>query len=274
MQIMDFMPFCAAAALAGFGYLIGAFVSKTRHWRAGFVTALSLFLLLTLLGRVPALHYRLAYSWYGRGRIELFLFAFCVPLLFGVVIPRLGGCRQRLMVGLLAAIGTMYFGWLPFLEFALVRPRLTALETWRENEVCLQTTDFTCGPAAAVSALGQLGLQADESDLAIAAYATPSLGTSVGQLAHAIESLYGSQGVCCSVVRLETVELLRSRCPVIVPVKYRFMADHFVVILEVDDNVVIADPLKGLVRYNVTDFRVIWRGVGIIVCLDELSRPH
>ncbi len=265
MVPMDFLAFSAAVVLAGFGSLMGAFFSKTKGWKVVFFLALGLFLLLIAVGRVPALHYRLAYSWYGRGRVELFLFSFCIPLMFGVVVPRFSDVRQRLMVGLLAAVGTMYFGWLPFLEFALMRPRLAALQTWRENEVCLQTTDFTCGPAAAVSALAQRGVHAEESELAIAAYCTPRLGTSVGPLVQSIESLYGDQGVRCRIVRFESVEQLQARCPVIVPVKYRFMTDHFVTVLQVDEEVVVADPLKGLVRYSKDDFGGIWRHVGIVV---------
>ena len=262
----DIFTILVVSALSLSGALAGVYVSKGRRWAMWFGGALCLFTVMLLLSRWSALHYRLAYAWWGRGRFDSVLFAVCLPLMFGAIIPRLAGGRQRLMVGVLAVIGTGYFGLLPFVEFALVRGRLAGLETWRENGICLQTTDFTCGPAAAVSALGQLGVQAEESDLAIAAYATPSMGSSLGQLAYAIESLYGDQGIRCGVKRFTSVEQLDGQCPVIVVVKHRFMADHFVAVLSVEDDVVtIADPLKGLERRDAKLFCRQWRFVCICV---------
>jgi predicted double-glycine peptidase len=51
---------------------------------------------------------------------------------------------------------------LPFLVPALIKERLSNLTTRLDsNGICYQSTDYTCGPAAAVTALRRLGLQAD-----------------------------------------------------------------------------------------------------------------
>ena len=144
--------------------------------------------------------------------------------------------------------------------------RLRGLETWREDGICLQTTDFTCGAAAAVTALHQLGLQVEESELAIAAYTTPSWGTSSGQLTNAIERLYAKQGIRCRIMRFHSIEEVRGLCPIIATVEHSFMVDHYVAVLSVEEDVVVVgDPLKGLERLSFEAFNRKWRRVGIAV---------
>ncbi len=266
MHYSDLSAVLGAVVLAIGGGLAGHSLSKHRYWSVTFGIFLALFLIILILKRIPFLYYQFSFSWVGQGHIEPLAFSFLLPAVFGMLIPRLKIPRQRLMVWVLAAVGTGYLGVMPFVESALVRQRLQGLETWREDGICLQTTEFTCGPAAAVTSLHQLGLQAEESELAIAACTTPSRGTSVGQLANAIESLFSDQGVKCRFVRFSSVEQMHDLCPVIVTVKYRFMIDHFVTVLAVeDDTVVLADPLKGTERLSYEDFCCKWRRIGIVV---------
>ena len=132
--------------------------------------------------------------------------------------------------------------------------------------ICLQTTDYTCGAAAAVTALALLGVEAEESALALASFTTPSRGTSDVLLAGAIETLFADQGVACRLIWFSSIEQMRDICPVIVTVKHRFMIDHYVTVLAVeDDGVMIADPLKGLERVSYDAFGRKWRRVGIAI---------
>lgn len=57
---------------------------------------------------------------------------------------------------------------------ALVQAQLRSLPTRVDPDgVCLQNTPYTCGPAAAVTALRRLRLPAEESELAKLAFISP-----------------------------------------------------------------------------------------------------
>jgi len=240
---------CTAEIL---GYLL-------RH----FVFALLAFV---LSNRIPSLFYAESFYRLFSGRFVYFAYSLLIPFVFGLLFPRLVGLRQRRMLWILTA-ATVYFGILPFAETVWVRPRLAGLETWREDGgICLQTTDYTCGAAAAVTALALLGVEAEESVLAIASFTTPSRGTSDSLLSVAIESLFADQGIGCRLIWFSSIDQMRDICPVIATVKHRFMIDHYVTVLAVDDDgVTIADPLKGLERVSYDAFGRKWRRVGIAI---------
>ncbi len=51
-------------------------------------------------------------------------------------------------------------------------------------------------------------------------------------------------------------------------IKFGFLVDHFVTVLEVTDaEVVVGDPLTGLERMSYDQFRQKWRFVGVVVRL-------
>ena len=266
MQVSDVLIAFGAAVLALAGGLTGGYCSTRKYWGVCFGISFCALLAFVLFHRFPSLYDAVPYASFFKGRSVFFAFSVLIPLVFGLLIPRLAARRQRRMVWVLAAVATGYFGILPFAETAWVRPRLSRLETWREDGVCLQTTDFTCGAAAAVTALARLGVEAEESALAIASFTTPSRGTSDAQLANAIESLFADQGVVCRVVRFSSVAQMRDCCPVIATVRHTFMVDHYVTVLSVEDAmVVVGDPLRGLERLSFAEFGTKWRRGGIVV---------
>lgn len=246
--------------------IAGTYFSKKKYWMGVFGIAFVFFLAILCINRIPSLHYHLPVSWFFKGHRESLMFSILLPVMFGTLIPQLKAPRQRLMVWGLAVVGTGYVGIVPVVEGIVVRTQLEGLETWREDGICLQTTGFTCGPASAVTALECHGIKAEESELAIAAYTTPSWGTSNRDLADAIEKLYGRQGIRCRIERFDSIEQLRGICPVIATVEYRFMVDHYITVLDIEDDVVlVGDPLKGQDRLSYEAFEEKWRRVGIIV---------
>ena len=49
-------------------------------------------------------------------------------------------------------------------------------------------------------------------------------------------------------------------------IKYAFLVDHYVTVLEVTDTeVVVGDPIGGLRRMSYADFRKEWRFVGVVL---------
>ena len=160
---------------------------------------------------------------------------------------------------------------LPFLVPFFLIGKFEALTTVVDNAgVCIQTTRYTCGPAAAVTALRQLNIQADEGQIAILAYSTPFWGTNGDLLAHAIQKRYESEGILCQYRRFDSVSQLKGNCPAIAVVKFAPLIDHYVTILEVTDNSVhIGDPLEGRQIFTSARFEEKWRFIGILVKREE-----
>lgn len=60
---------------------------------------------------------------------------------------------------------------------------------------CLQSNDYNCGPAAAVTALRKLGLPAEEGEIAILAHTSSATGTPPDVLARALQDRYEKEGL-------------------------------------------------------------------------------
>ena len=64
----------------------------------------------------------------------------------------------------------------------------------------------------------------------------------------------------------KSIEELRSAGLTLAVVKYGFLVDHWVTVLQVTDTeVVIADPLAGLDRQSYEEFAKRWRYEGIVL---------
>jgi len=97
------------------------------------------------------------------GRKKFAVLAFVTTLILTTPLSRLPQKRDRALISyLMAAIVFLVSVW-PFLTPAFNRNQLAGLQTRINGDgVCLQNTDYTCGPAAAVTALRKLGLPARE----------------------------------------------------------------------------------------------------------------
>ena len=142
----------------------------------------------------------------------------------------------------------------------------------RLGGVCLQATDYSCGPAAAVTALRRLGIPAGEGEIAILAHTSNAIGTPSDLLATAIQKRFGPQGVDCRYRSYRSVQELRQGAPAITLAVIRFslFVDHYVAVLHVDETrVVVGDPAKGLRAYTIGDFERIWKHTGV-----QIQRGH
>jgi predicted double-glycine peptidase len=71
----------------------------------------------------------------------------------------------------------------------------TCQRTSTRTVCCRQSTDYTCGPAAAVTALRKLGFPAEEGQIAIVSYTSATTGTPPDILAEALRKYYGKDGL-------------------------------------------------------------------------------
>ncbi|GAI31450.1 unnamed protein product, partial [marine sediment metagenome] len=137
----------------------------------------------------------------------------------------------------------VWFSVLPFLVPALIRGYLANLATRVDsNGICFQSTDYTCGPAAAVTALRKLGLSAHEGELAILSHTSPVAGTLPWCLYTALQNRYSAEGLRCQYRRFDSVGQLKHAGVTLVVVRDTLLSDHCVAVLEVSDRrVTVAD---------------------------------
>jgi predicted double-glycine peptidase len=247
------------------GLLIGKV--KRRTWLLGYAIPLILIVMVALVRNINWLRFYQPFYFINAGRREFVIFAFAIPIVFGTLIPRLSRKREKILISIMLIIASVLFFVFPFMTPALVRHKLENLRTtFSDDGFCLQTTNYTCGPAAAVSALARFGIEAQEGEIAVLAYSSPQMGTADDLLGRAIEKRYGSEGIRCSYRYFDSIEQLKHNCPTIAVIKYSFFVDHYVTVLKVTENkVIIADPIVGGAEYTYEQFKDKWRFVGIVV---------
>ena len=142
-----------------------------------------------------------------------------------------------------------------------------------KDGVCMQSTGFTCGPAAAVTALRALGIQATESELALC-FGTSSLtGTPDDVVAIGLRERYADQGLVVEHRFMRSVEEFRAWPAALAVVEYSTFQDHFVAVLGVTDTMVtVGDPLTGRTQMPIAEFEEKWRRVGVLLRSEKRPR--
>ena len=255
--------------LALLAIILGLAVSQLKKpwWLIGYAIPLLLLLLIALARNINSLRFTIVFSTINAGRNEFIAFACAIPMVLSILIGRLPGKRQKALMAILIAIASVQFIVYPFLVPALIRNKLSRLPTIiTDDGVCLQNTDYTCGPAAAVTALARLNIEANEGELAVIARTTPQMGTPDDMLADAIEKRYGDCGIRCQYRYFDSIHQLKLKGPTIAVVKFAFLIDHYVTVLEVTDKeVIVGDPLEGKQTLTYEQFREKWRFIGITI---------
>jgi len=264
----------AGVVLVAFlGVLLGRSFSRLRKpfWLLGYLFPAVLILMLALVRFDPALYFVRPFLWIVGGRIRFVTLSFAVSM--GLIVPlsRLPRKGEKLIVCALMGGFVTWFSVLPFLVPALIKERLSSLQTrFDSNGICRQSTDYTCGPAAAVTALGKLGLSGDEGELAVLSYSSPVVGTLPACLSSALENRYRADGLRCEYRRFESIDQLRNAGVTLAVVRDAFLLDHCIAVLEVsDDAVTVADPVTGARLMPYRQFEKIWRFSGIVLQRDS-----
>jgi len=251
--------------------LAGTFVGwrlsclRSRWWLAGYLGPLFIILLCGAAFRHRALELIAPFSWLVSGRREYVVLAFCGAMLFGVLLPKLRLRRQRALLGILIAVIVLVQAAWPFLAPVFNKAKLAALTTTFDGDgVCLQNTSYTCGPAAAVTALKQLGIAADEGELAILCGTTDSTGTPPDVLTERLNFRFHGAGLQAVHRAFRSTSGLHGQTPALAWVRFAFLTDHVVAVLEVtSEAVVLGDPFRGKRVLTHGEFEREWRFVGV-----------
>lgn len=240
-------------------------------WFLGYILPLFLILLIGIAYRFRSMEFHAPFRWLMAGRTEYALTAFLAAMVLTTPLSKLPLRRDRIAVSALMVwvIGQVA-AW-PFLAPAFNRHRLAALQTHVDSEgVCRQSTDFTCGPAASVTALRRLGLPADEGAIAIRCRSSSAMGTPPDMLCAALKSRYARDGLSCEYRSFRSVAELKQPGCTVALVKFGLLLDHYVTVLEVgDQSITVGDPLLGKQTLSHAEFTQKWRFVGVVLNRDR-----
>ena len=255
--------------IAVFGVIAGRAFSRFRksYWMLGYILPGVLIAMLAMVRFNNTLYFVSPFSWIAAGRIRFVVLSLAVSMGLTVPLSRLPYKFEKLIVCILMAGFVAWFSVLPFLVPALIKDHLSNLQTkFDKNGICRQTTDYTCGPAAAVTALGKLGLRADEGELAVLSYSSPVIGTLPACLSSALQDRYSAEGLNCRYRRFDSVAQLKNAGITLALVREALFMDHCLAVLEVsDDAVIVADPVTGARLMPYEQFEKIWRFCGIVL---------
>ncbi len=266
------------AVLAMGFYAAGLHISRLRRpwWIAGYVIPIALTAIIAVARWVPTLEMRMPFRLLMSERREYIIMSIATALLLSIPAARVGRRVTAVLVTAFAALFVIHFSLLPYLLPAFNRAELRSLKTHFDNYgVCLQSTGYTCGPAAAVSALREFDIAAEEGVLAVFSYSTSSAGTPPELLCRAMMKLYKKDGIECEFRAFDRAADLKEVLPVLAVVKFGFLVDHYVTVLRVtDDYITVADPAQGMRVLSVEEFESNWRRQGITVRRRADSTEH
>jgi hypothetical protein len=266
------MQVLVVSAAAGSALCIGRFYFARSYRRAVWGGLASIgWLAFVLTAHLVHFHSTSAgFDWVAGSRNKFLLIGFAVC--FGLLgpIPYLNRMWKKAFTLAVLILFLAVFIGLPFF--------VPAFYSWRspdrpdcfdENGICRQSTSFTCGPAAAVTALKKIGLDASESQIAQAAGTIPAVGTGMWDLAQGLQKLFGPEQLKCRYARADSLDLLPEGQVALAVIRQTFWMDHCVAILKITPGeVIFADPANGLSSLPRTAFEASWRKTAIV-----LSRP-
>ena len=258
-----------SASFALAGVLLGYFFSRQPkpYWIFGYIIPLALVLIYGTAIHFPSLSFTPPISWMMMGRKKFAILGFIAAMVLTTPLSRLPLKRDRIVISVLMAAIIFFISVWPFLAPVFNRNELAHLQTqFDPNGVCRQKTGYTCGPAAAVTALHKLGLDGDEGQLAILSFTSSMTGTPPDILAEVLQKSYGKDGLVVEYRAFKNISELKQAGLTLAVVKFGLMVDHYVTVLEVTDSeVIVGDPLNGLDRMSYEEFQKNWRFVGVVL---------
>jgi predicted double-glycine peptidase len=260
--------------IAVIGFFLGRWFSRlNKWWWVGFVIPFVLLVMIGSTRRYSAFEFVPPMAWLVQGRMEFVLAGFITTMVLTPPVMKVPKPSTRRLVYILMVFLVIMTSVWPFLAPAFNRDALRTMKTNIDADgVCLQSTGYTCGPAAAVTALRQVGFQAEEGEIAILAHTSTAIGTPPDILAAALKKHYAREGLDCSYRHFGGIEDMKGAGIVIAIVKFAPFIDHYVTVLEITDREIkVGDPLRGKRSYSREEFQEMWRSCGIVFKADDVS---
>jgi len=258
----------AVTGLAAIGFWLGRWFSRlNKWWWVGFVIPFVLLVMIGSTRRYSGFEFVPPMAWLVQGRMEFALAGFITTMVLTTPVMKLSRASTRRFVYVFMAFVVVMTSVWPFLAPVFNQDALRAMQTQFDDDgVCRQNTGYTSGPAAAVTALRQLGFAGEEGELAILANTSTAIGTPPDLLSAALQKRYAGEGLECTYRHFRSVDELKDAGVVMVVTEFALFVDHYVTVLEVTDTEVkVADPYYGRRTYSREEFREQWRFCGIVL---------
>jgi predicted double-glycine peptidase len=238
---------------------------KNRYWCLGYLLPLAMvcsLLYITIMGLSASNSFLASIC---ISRLRFVIIAMAISMGATTLICRLKNRLEKAIVFVIMLIVISWGAVMPFALPIIFENNLAKLPTITDSDnICFQSTSYTCGPAAAVTALRQIGFNAHEGEIAILAHTSPIIGTMPWTLYKAIQNRYGDSGVDCQFRHFDSIKQLREADVTLVILKDAFMLDHCVAVIAVGDKTVtIGDPMAGKIQMSHKNFMAVWRNYGI-----------
>ncbi|HVU27959.1 MAG TPA: cysteine peptidase family C39 domain-containing protein [Verrucomicrobiae bacterium] len=268
MNLWIEIGFAVLSGIAGFA--LGQLSSRLPKgwWLAGYFVPLTVILFYGVAIHFPAMLPNAPFvSWLFVGRKKFDVLGFVTAMVLAAPLSRMPQKRDRRVIMLLMVAVVFGISVWPFIAPLFNRKELARLHTRiNPDGICLQNTGYTCGPAAAVTALRRLGLPAEESEIAILSQTSSFTGTPPDLLAEALRQKYAQDDLTVEYRFFKNLDELRKAGLTLAVIKFSFMVDHYVTVLKVDDSTVtVGDPLNGLTTIPREEFLKQWRFCGIVL---------
>jgi predicted double-glycine peptidase len=259
-----------ASLVFGTSGLLGWKIGRLRGhwWLIGYAVSMAIVVALNVSRYVPATINTAPGQWLLAGRKEIFLIG--IAAIIGIVpcLHKVHPARTRVLLGAFMTVLLMRSSVLPLMGPVLDRAEIAKLPTVLDmDDVCLQTTNYTCGPASLVSALRAFGIEETESNAALETLCNSYSGTRSADIADYVNRAYGDRGLRASYRYIASVEELRELGGVaIAEVKSNFWMDHFVAVVGWDGtSPIVADPYCGQFKTTEKSFARIWRKKAVVI---------
>lgn len=257
--------------------IAGVYIGRRLSISAGLYKALGFIIPFLLIGLVLAGKFFDSLIYYEPlalitiGHFRFMLLAFAISLGLTASIAQLKYKCEKVIVVVVMLIFVVCFTVLPCLLPVMLEGEFLSLQTRiNADGVCIQSKNYTCGPAAAVTALTKLGLNADEGQLAIHSRTNSITGTLPLDLYSAINDLYANEGLKCQFRKFDSVKELINGGITLVIIQDTFMVDHCVAVLDVSsDRITIGDPEIGKISLPLDKFESTWKFAGIVLKRDR-----
>jgi hypothetical protein len=251
------------------GVAAGTFCARGGkvHWGWGYFFPLLMVAILLGATYIGTFYYNPVLVFISGSRLRFVILCLAVTIGSTTLLWRLRRRFERLIMLAVMIAVVMWSSVLPFAYPLFINDDLGRIENVFDNDnICIQTTTYTCGPAAAVTALDRLGLSAREGQIAILAHTSPIVGTLPWCLYRALDENYSRQGLQCEFRYFNSVDQLRDAGITLAVVKDAFLIDHCVAVLNVTDRMVtVADPVTGKMVMSHKQFEECWRFYGIVL---------
>lgn len=257
--------------------IAGVYIGRKMSLSSGPYRALGYIIPFALTGLILAGKYcgPLAYykplSWFTAGQFRYTALALVITLGLTAPIEHLKYKWEKILISIVMVVFVVCFSILPSLAPVMLYDEFSNLDTTINTDgVCMQSKDYTCGPAAAVTALRKLGLDAEEGQLAIRSRTSPLTGTLPKNLYDAINDIYENDNLQCQFRQFDSISQLVNGGITLVVLQEAFMLDHCVAVLDVSNDAVrIADPSIGEMSISIDKFEKSWRFAGIVLKRDQ-----